>query len=441
MVEICQVEAGSLAQKAGIRAGDVLLRIDSHPIRDVLDYRFFLTEEKILLDLKRGEESFCVTIKKDRYDDIGLEFETFLMDQKKRCANRCIFCFIDQNPCGMRETVYFKDDDTRLSFLMGNYVTLTNVKDEELERIVKMRMSPVNVSVHTTSPTLRVKMLGNPRADRILEQLQILKEGDIQINCQIVACCGINDGAELERSVRDLEKFVPQLQSIAVVPAGLTAHRKGLPYIPPYERDSARGVVEAVERLAAEFKEKYGTRLIFAADEFYLKAALPIPPEEAYEGYPQLDNGVGLLRLNEEEILSEIQWRWEEGDWKKLPKKDLSITLATGFAAKDHMEKICAEIQKKLPFVKMDVVAVPNAFFGESVTVAGLLCGKDMIRVLKEKEPQILFVPAVALRHERDLFLDDTSLEEFEKIMGCPVFAIENGTPLLDEIENLLYGR
>ncbi len=441
MVTITAVESGSVAAKGGIQAGDILVAIDTHPIRDILDYRFFLTEEVITLTVRRDGKDFDVSLKKGRYDDIGLDFETFLMDKKRRCANNCIFCFIDQNPCGMRETVYFKDDDTRLSFLMGNYVTLTNVKDEELRRIVEMRMSPVNVSVHTTNPSLRVKMLGNPKADRIMDQLAVLKEGRIDINCQIVACHGINDGAELIRTIRDLEKLLPAVQSIAVVPAGLTKHREGLPKIAPFDPRAAKEVIDSIEELQKEFLEKYDTRLVYAADEFYLAASLPFPPEEAYDGYPQLDNGVGLIRAAREELMDEIRWRCENGTWEKLPKKPLSITLVTGFAAKDFIKEICDEIQKHLPFLHLTVLPVENRFFGKSVTVAGLICGGDLIETVKKARPEILIIPAVSLRYERDLFLDDVAFEEIEKEVGCPVYAVENGIPLLDQIETLLNGR
>ncbi len=441
MVTVTQVIENSLAEKSGIRAGDVLLAIDSHPVRDILDYRFFLTEENILLSLMREEREFEVTIRKGRYDDIGLEFETFLMDKKKRCANKCIFCFIDQNPCGMRETVYFKDDDTRLSFLMGNYVTLTNVSDEELQRIVTMRLSPVNVSVHTTNPDLRVKMLGNPKAGRIMEQLKILKDGGIDINCQIVSCSGINDGKELERTILDLEKLYPALQSIAVVPAGLTRHRQNLTKITPYEKASSRRIIETVEAFAEAFMKKYDTHLVYAADEFYLSADMELPPEEAYDGYPQLDNGVGLLRSTREEILDELEWRWNEGEWKTLPKTPLSITLATGMAAKDFLSEICEKIREKLPFLSLKVLPVENHFFGETVTVAGLICGGDLLQRALEAKPEILFIPAVCLRHERDKFLDDMTLEDLKQQLDCPVYTIENGIPLLDQIENLLNGR
>ena len=441
MVLISQVEKNSLAEKAGIKNGDTLLAIDSHPIKDVLDYRFFLTEETISLTIKREDKTFDTVIKKGRYDDIGLDFETFLMDKKKRCANKCIFCFIDQNPCGMRETVYFKDDDTRLSFLMGNYVTLTNVKDEELERIVKMRLSPVNVSVHTTNPELRVKMLGNPNAKNIMRQLEILKNGGIDINCQIVLCRGINDGNELVRTVKDLETLYPAVQSVAVVPAGLTCHRKGLYPIDPYDKNSAQEVVRTVEKMGDEYLEKYDLRFVYAADEFYLAAKKELPPEKDYDGYPQLDNGVGLLRSSREEILDEINYRYEEGLWKNLPQNPLEITLFTGMAAKEFLEEIAGEIEKKLPFLKLKVQAVRNRFFGETVTVAGLLCGQDIIQAAKEEKPNILILPAVSLRHERDKFLDDYTLDQVREEIPCPLFLSENGTCLLDTIEEIINGR
>ena len=438
MVTISGVEKGSDAEKLGVLPGDQLVSIDDHPIRDVLDYRFYLTEPEILLKFQRGESVYEKKLKKGRYDDIGLDFETFLMDRKKSCANRCIFCFIDQNPCGMRDTVYFKDDDTRLSFLMGNYVTLTNVSDEELRRIVKMRLSPVNVSVHTTSPELRVKMLGNPRAARIMDQLKILADGGIEINCQIVACAGINDGEELVRTIRDLEGFFPGVQSIAVVPAGLTRHREGLYHIDAYRRDSAEGVLAIVDYFQKEFLKKYDWRYVYAADEFYLAAGREIPPEEAYEGYPQLDNGVGLIRSAREEILSELDARVKEGRWAKLPKKKAHITLCTGVAAESFLREIADKIHEQLPQVTFSVEAVVNRFFGETVTVAGLLCGQDIIEVFREKKPEILFIPAVALRHERDKFLDDVTFEEVKERIGGKVLAVENGSAILDAVEQIL---
>lgn len=437
MVKICDVEKGSLAEKEGILPGDLLCAIDSHPIRDVLDYRFFLTEKKITLTLKRDETEFDIVITKDRYDDIGLDFETYLMDQKQRCSNKCIFCFIDQNPCGMRETVYFKDDDTRLSFLMGNYVTLTNVGDEDLERIIKMHLVPVNISVHTTNPDLRCKMLGNRFAGRIMDQMKRLSDGKIPMNVQIVACRGINDGSELVRTLTDLEAFFPYIQSIAVVPAGLTRHRENLPPIAPYDAASAQSVIDICSAFAKKNLERYDTRIVHAADEFYLAASAPLPRTEEYEGFPQLDNGVGLLRNSEDEITEELDWRKEDGSIEAMRKKPLSITLATGSAAFSFMKRMCDMISKAAPNLSFDVVEVKNHFFGESVTVAGLLCGGDILKALEGRKIDILFLPAVSLRHERDKFLDDLTLTQLENKLGCRVYAIENGAPILDTLTEL----
>ena len=435
MVTVESVEKGSLAEKAGILPKDQLLTIDSHPIRDVLDYRFFITERRITLGFKRNGAPFETVIEKGRYDDIGLEFETFLMDRKRSCANNCIFCFIDQNPCGMRETIYFKDDDTRLSFLMGNYVTLTNVSDRELERIVKMRLSPVNISVHTTDPSLRCKMLGNKNAGKILSQIAVLAKGEIEMNIQIVSCRGINDGAALAKTLGDLEPYFEFIQSVAVVPAGLTKHREGLYPLTGYDAGTARSVIEMIEGFQKLYLEKYGERKVFAADEFYVLASAPLPPEEAYEGYPQLDNGVGLLRNTRTEILDELSFLEESGEIEAYRKKERFITLATGRAAYEFMREICEEITQKIPNLHFDVTLIENRFFGDSVTVAGLLCGRDIADQLKEKHPQIVFIPAVSLRSERDRFLDDTTPEDLEKALGCPVIPVENGAAIFEALK------
>ena len=438
MVRIDAVEKGSLAERAGIAPGDELLSIDSHPIRDVLDYRFFLTERRIALSLSRGGERFETVIEKGRYDDIGLEFSSFLMDRKRSCANRCIFCFVDQNPCGMRETVYFKDDDTRLSFLQGNYVTLTNVGDAELERLVSMHLSPINVSVHTTDPALREKMLGNPKAGKILSQLRLLKEGGLSLNVQLVLCRGINDGQALIRSIRDLEEFLPELQSIAVVPAGLTRHREGLFKLSGYDKKSAAAVVAIVEAEAARLLEKTGSRVVFCSDEFYLLAEREMPAEEDYEGYPQLDNGVGLLRSAETEMTEELEVLVSSGEIENLCKKELTLTLATGVAAAPMLRRVCEKIEGAAPNLHLTVEAVTNRFFGESVTVAGLLCGSDYLSHFEGRAPEILLIPAVSLRHDRDLFLDGLSPADLEARLSCRVLPVENGTALFDALAGLV---
>ncbi|MBQ8911605.1 MAG: DUF512 domain-containing protein, partial [Clostridia bacterium] len=329
MAKIVSVVAGSPAEKAGVKAGDWLLEINGHPIADVLDYRFYVTEKKVVLKLHRGADILDVTVTKDEYDDPGLEFESYLMDEKRSCRNKCVFCFIDQLPKGMRDTLYFKDDDSRLSFLQGNYVTLTNMTDEDLDRIIAMHITPVNVSVHTTNPTLREQMMKNRFAGRILEQMRRLAEGGVQMNCQLVICRGLNDGEELARSMRDLEGLYPHVDSVSVVPAGLTCHRDGLYPLEPFDAESSAGLIDQVNAFGEYCLKKHGVRLFYAADESYVKAGRPLPPEEYYDGYPQIENGVGMMTSMEAELDGELPFIGEDYDIGK--KGELSV--ATGAAA------------------------------------------------------------------------------------------------------------
>ncbi len=433
MVQITGVEKGSHAHRCGIVAGDTLVSINAHPIRDVLDFRFYVYEKKIELLLQRenGEE-YTVKIKKDEYDDIGLEFETFLMDKQQRCSNKCIFCFIDQNPHGMREGIYFKDDDTRLAFLFGNYVTLTNVPDEELKRLCDMHISPINVSVQVTDPEKRRMMLGNRFAGRLLEQMQILYDGGLELNAQIVLCRGVNDGEWLDKSISDLERFIPRLTSIAVVPVGLTKYRKGLYPLEPFDRESALEVVHQLEAWGEKFLEKYGTRTVFASDEFYLKAGLEIPDEDFYEGYPQLENGVGMIRSMQSDVISEIDFIKEDESDFTVKKK---VAVATGVAAGDHIRFLVEKICKVWYNIECDVHVIRNDFYGENVTVSGLLTGGDIISQLKGKDLGTeLFIPRCALRHEGDLFLDGVSLEDMERELGVKVIPTDSDTDFLYRI-------
>ena len=313
MVIISGVEAKSLAEKAGICAGDKLVSINGSDINDVLDYRFYITEKSLSLVILRSEKEFTCIIKKPQYDDIGLEFKTYLMDEKHSCTNKCVFCFIDQNPDGMREQVYFKDDDSRMSFLYGNYVTLTNMKRCEVDRLVKMRISPINISVHTTNPDLRCKMLNNRFAGEVLKYLDVFKDGEIMMNFQIVLCRGLNDGMELVKTLNDLASYSPYAESIAVVPAGLTKHREGLYELSEFDADSSKEVISIVDKAREEFTQKYGTPLVQCSDEWYLKAGLDVPDEDYYEGYPQLDNGVGVIRSQKTETLDRVQELKEDG--------------------------------------------------------------------------------------------------------------------------------
>ena len=295
MVTVFNVEKGSLADKCGIRAGDILLSVNQNDVKDVLDYRYYITEEHLSLLVHRGPELLTFTVDKEEYEDLGLEFETYLMDKKHTCRNKCIFCFIDQNPHGMRDTVYFKDDDSRLSFLLGNYVTLTNLKDEDIDRIIKMRLSPINISVHTTNPELRCMMMKNKNAGDVLRYLDRLCKADIAINAQIVLCRGVNDKAELTRTLTDLTAYLPALQSVAVVPAGITAHREGLYPLTPFSKEDAAEVLDTLNAFGEKMLKAHGTRLVFPSDEWYLTAERALPDEDYYEGYPQLENGVGMI--------------------------------------------------------------------------------------------------------------------------------------------------
>lgn len=410
MVKIQSVTPGSPADKAGIRAGDVLVAVNGERVCDVLDYRFYGTDANTEVTLSRGGEEMTFKLRNREYADLGMEFSTYLMDEKKRCTNNCIFCFIDQNPKGMRETVYFKDDDERLSFLQGNYVTLTNMRESDVERIIRMHISPINVSVHTMNPDLRVKMMGNRFAGEKLRFLKMLDEGGIRINAQLVLCRDINDGEELTYSLNELCKL-ENLESLAAVPCGMTAHREGLPEILPYHKESAADVIRRIEKKAAECLEAFGCRKVFASDEFYLTAEKELPPDEAYEGYPQLENGVGMLRLHTVEF---------EDALADCETEDVSrhLSIATGMLAKSHMEHLASLAMARFPSLRVDVHAIVNHFFGETITVSGLVTGGDLIAQLKGKElGDTLLIPENMLRHEGDLFLDNVSVSDVENAL------------------------
>ncbi|MBQ4097471.1 MAG: DUF512 domain-containing protein, partial [Clostridia bacterium] len=369
MVEVTGVLPRSKAEKAGVLVGDILLEINAHPIRDVLDYRFRLAEESVTLKLHRGADIVEVKIKKDTYDDIGLEFGTPLMDKKHRCENGCIFCFIDQNPRGMRETIYFKDDDSRLAFLHGNYITLTNLHDEDIDRIIEMHISPVNVSVHTTNPTLRVAMMKNKRSGEVLSYLDKLADAGITLRGQIVLCRGINDGAELDRSMRDLSKYYPKMDSVSIVPAGLTAHREDLYHLEPFTAEECADVIHQIE----EFNKTLPETMFFASDEFYVKSGTPLPASEHYGEFTQIENGVGLLSSFGAEfdfMLSNI-----EDDEFVGPR---TVSVATGEASYEFIKSLVAKIESRFDGFTCHVYKIKNNFFGGEVTVTGLLTGRDI---------------------------------------------------------------
>lgn len=423
MVTITEVVADSHAERCGITAGDVLISINNHDIRDVLDYRFYLTERVVALKCCRGGDAFSVRIVKGEYEDIGLGFETPLMSEKQRCKNGCIFCFIDQNPPGMRDTVYFKDDDSRLSFLHGNYVTLTNMTDADVDRILTMRFSPVNISVHTTNPDLRVKMMKNRRAGEVLSYLDRLYEGNIRMCGQIVLCRGINDADELRRTLTDLSRYFPVMSSVSVIPAGLTAHRDGLYPLSDFTPAQAAEVIDLVETFAAHMKEGYGSRMFFLADEFYLKAGRPIPPASYYEEYEQLENGVGMLRSFEDSFRMGLE---DAPAADRLPYSR-TVSVATGEAAYPLLSKLCERLSEKYSNLQINVYKIINNFFGTSITVAGLMTGRDLREQLLDKPlGDELLLPRSALRAGEDVFLCDMPLEALSSSLGVRVRAVDS---------------
>ena len=431
MVLISGVEKGSLAERAGIKSGDRLVSVNKNAVNDVLDYRFYLYEPEVELELVRGEENYSVRIAKPRYGDIGLEFSTYLMDEKRRCRNNCVFCFIDQNPKGMRETVYFKDDDERLSFLQGNYITLTNLHESDIDRIIKMRISPVNVSVHTTNPELRCRMMRNRFAGECLAYMKKLDEAGININAQLVICRGINDGAELERSLADLSALA-NIESIALVPCGLTAHREGLYELKPFDAASASEVLDIADKYGENNLASRGARLIYASDEFYLLSGRKIPGSDYYEGYPQLENGVGMIRSDEDEFCECL-----ENAPLKVYNREVSI--ATGEAAYGFISSLAAKACEKFKGLTVHTYAIRNDFFGGGVTVSGLVTGGDIIKQLKGKPlGETLIIPENMLRAEGDLFLDGVSLDQLSESLGVKITVNARGGYAL--CEALIYG-
>ncbi len=418
-VKICDVEKKSPADKAGIKPGDTLIKIGDNEIVDVLDYRFYQNDEKLTLTVlrKNGKEK-VYKIKKGEYDELGLIFDSYLMDEQHSCKNKCIFCFIDQLPHGMRDTLYFKDDDSRLSFLFGNYITLTNLTEHEIERIVKMHISPVNISVHTTNPELRCKMMNNRFAGEKLEIIKRLDDAGIKMNFQLVLVPGYNDGDELEKSLRDLSSY-KNAQCIASVPVGLTKYRDGLTEITPFNSETSKKVIEITDKVNKECVERLGESLCFAADEFYLKAGLPIPSAEHYGEFHQLDNGVGMWSLFEKEADDAFADMIE-------PECKKRICCATGAAAYQLIKATVDKAQNKWHNLKCNVYEIRNDFFGEKITVAGLLTGGDIINQLKGKDiGDILLIPSNMLRFERDLFLDSVSVTEVEKELKVEIKIIE----------------
>lgn len=426
-VIIKSVTPRSPAAKAGIKAGETLDKINGHPINDSLDYGFYCYDRVLELDLVTRKVKVK---KKDDYDDIGLNFETYLMDKKQSCHNKCIFCFIDQLPEGMRDTLYFKDDDSRLSFLQGNYITLTNLKESDIERIIKMKLN-VNISVHTTNPELRCSMLKNRFAGDVLRYIKMMAEGGITMNCQIVLCRGVNDGEELKKTLTDLTSLYPAVKSIAVVPFGATKYRENLPHIELHDEITARETIDIINSFGEKMLRGYGERVVFPADEFYITAGLPMPEGEYYEAYDQYENGVGMWAYYREGFIDGLSDAEYTGG-------DRSVSIATGVLAAPLMEELSEMVTEKFPQVKIKVYTVKNNFFGETVTVSGLVTGGDLIEQLLPHKALLgerLYIPKNMLKADEDIFLDNITLEEVSEKLGVPVIPVsDEGYELIDDI-------
>lgn len=430
---IIKVEKDSIAQELGIMAGDTLLAVNGQNIKDIFDYRYLIQEEYVELTIRtiNGEE-YIAEIEKEEYEDIGIVFESGLMDNAKSCKNKCIFCFIDQLPKGMRESLYFKDDDSRLSFLQGNYVTLTNMSEEDINHIIFYHLSPINVSIHTTDLELRKKMLKNPNADNVIDVMKKLASAGIEMNLQVVLCRGINDGKILDKTIQDCAAFFPHVKSMSVVPIGLTKYRQNLYPMIPFDKQESQKVIIQVENWQKKLKQEMDTNFVFLSDEFYLKAEYPLPNCEYYEDFTQYENGVGMLSLLEYEFEQALK-KYEQ----KLPKQKQNIlSVATGEAAYDLIKKLCARVVEYCPNYKIYVYKIHNDFFGEQITVSGLLTGKDIINQLKGKElGNYLLLPDSLLRNDTTMLLDDIEIEDIEKELNITIKITKNtGEKLLCNI-------
>lgn len=428
-VKIFDVTTGSHADKAGIKKGETLLSINSNEIVDVLDYRFYQVNRKLTLEVEDEDKNVrTIEMTKGEYEEIGLEFETYLMDKQHSCRNKCIFCFIDQLPKGMRESLYFKDDDSRLSFLFGNYITLTNITEHEIDRIIKMHISPINVSVHTTNPELRCKMMNNRFAGDTLKYLKRFADAGITLNCQIVSCPGINDGDELVRTLTDLENL--GVNMTAIVPVGLTRYRENLYPLVPYNKETAGQTIDIIEKMGDECVKKHGRRIFFPGDEFYLLAEREIPSPEFYEDFSALEDGIGMIAY----LTDDVGWKLEELDAdESLCHK---VTIACGEGVFPYMKRIMSMINEKFPNITINTRAIKNNFFGGGVNVSGLVTGGDLIDQLRGDDlGDRLIITSSMLRFENDLFLDDVSTDDVERDLGVTLVPVNNnGNDLVEAV-------
>lgn len=434
---ITEVEPGTASDHAGIKPGDRLIKINDVSVKDILDYRFLTAAEEFTLTIQRDEadntKEYVLSIEKDMYEDLGLSFESGIIDKAYNCSNNCIFCFIDQLPPGMRETLYFKDDDSRLSFLQGNFVTLTNMTESDINRIIKYRISPINISVHTTNPELRVKMLNNRVAGKLYERMKKLAAAGIRMGAQIVLVPGYNDGAELTRTLRDLAELSPYVTGVAIVPLGMTRYRAGLPDLTPFDAQSAARVIEQVDGLQKDFQIKTGSEFARCADEFYCLAGKEIPPEEFYDGYSQLEDGIGMIRMFRESISLTLE---------DLSQGKGSYTFVTGSSAFSEIEAAARKIAGQNSELEINAYLVPNDFFGHSITVAGLLTGRDIISTLKKGTVhKHLIMPRNMFRAGEDIMLDGIRISEVEDELDTKVIVVDyTGEDLIEKINETLVG-
>jgi putative radical SAM enzyme (TIGR03279 family) len=416
-----KVHKGSIGDELDIEAGDILVSINNNKVKDIIDYKFLMSDEYIEVEIeKKNGEIWQLEIEKEFDEDLGIEFTNPLIDRARSCRNKCIFCFIDQLPPNMRETLYFKDDDSRLSFLQGNFITLTNMSDEEIDRIIAYRLSPINISVHTTNPNLRVKMLNNKNAGKIFSILKRFKEAELKVNCQIVLVSGVNDGIELERTLKDLSSLYPSVKSVAVVPVGITKYREGLPKLEPFNKETSEELLSLIEKAQNKFLNNMGTRFVFASDEFYAMTNRILPSYDEYEGFPQLENGVGLMKSFEYEVDKELENIKEK---KILNKKYI---IATGTLANRFMNKIKDKVKEKFKGLRLDVIPIDNNFFGKTITVSGLITGQDIIEQLRDfKDIDGIIIPKSMLRQDSDVFLDDLTVKDIENRLMVKIIPIE----------------
>ena len=433
---IAIVQDGSIAQELELVPGDILLTVNGQPVEDIFDYRYLMNEEFVVLEVEKANgEIWELEVEKEYEEDLGITFEKDLMDDYRSCSNHCIFCFIDQMPPGMRDTLYFKDDDSRLSFIQGNYVTLTNMSDHDIDRIIRYHLEPINISIQTMNPELRCKMLHNRFDGDALKKLQKLYDAGITMNGQIVLCKGVNDGKELDDSIRKMSAYAPVLQSVSVVPVGLTKFREGLYPMEQFQKEDALEVLEIIHSWQKKMMDQYGIHFIHASDEWYILAGKDLPMEESYDGYLQLENGVGMLRLLGEEVKEAVAGR--AGDDRRI-----KAVSATGALAAPFIKKYMEMIHEKFPKVEVDVISIRNVFFGETITVSGLITGQDLIRQLSGRDlGEKLLLPCNMLKNEEDIFLDDISVEELSRKLNVEIVIVDEGgsdlvSAVLDPIEH-----